>query len=176
MEKSLVQRCQWIHFFSASREIVPQLIFKLFQINSVSACGFQLSFNVDVTKYIMLTNSWNSSDSLFTNLVFIWGSSDDNSVFSLTPLHLVYWYFCFFQPWLVKNSVRWLCFVFLREVSCCCCFFFIIIFRRCVVKHSVMSLNLIFAWGWTINFNVLIDYARLKNDLFGSTTVAVRKT
>ena len=52
-------------FFSASSRTVPPLIFKLFQMNSVSACGFQLSFNVDATKYIMLTNSLHSSDSLF---------------------------------------------------------------------------------------------------------------
>ena len=112
MEQSLVQRCQWIHFFSAIRETVPQLIFKWFQINSVSPCGFQLSFNVDVTKYIMLTNSLDSSESLLTKTVSIWGRSDDNSVFSLVRLQLDYWYFCFFQPWLIKNSVRLLSFCF----------------------------------------------------------------
>ena len=60
-------------FFSASRKTVPPLVFKLFQINAVSAYGFQLSFHayVDVAKYIMLTNSLNSSNSLFTKIVAI---------------------------------------------------------------------------------------------------------
>ena len=49
-----------------------------------------LSFNVDVTKYIMLTNLWHSSESLFTKLIAIWGSSDDNSMFRLTRLNLAY--------------------------------------------------------------------------------------
>ena len=40
-----------------------------------------LSFNMDLTMYIMLTNLWNSSESLFTKIIAIWGSSDDNSVF-----------------------------------------------------------------------------------------------
>ena len=39
-------------FFSASSRTVPPLIFKLFQINSVSACGFQLSYNLDATKTV----------------------------------------------------------------------------------------------------------------------------
>ena len=59
-------------FFSASSKTVPPSIFKLFLVNAVSApYGFQLSFNVNVTKYIMPTNSSNRSDSLFTKKIAI---------------------------------------------------------------------------------------------------------
>ena len=49
-------------------------------------------------------------------------------------------------------------------------------FRSCILKHFVRSLSILFAWCWTINFDVLIAYARIKNDWFGSRMVAVRKT
>ena len=66
---------------------------------------FQLSFNVDVAKYIMLTNSLNSSDSLFTKIVAIWGSSDDNSLFPLTRLSLAYcWSILLF--WLITRNSK----------------------------------------------------------------------
>ena len=51
IEQSLVQRCQWKHLFSASSKTVLPLIFKLFQMNAVSACCFQFSFNVDVKRF-----------------------------------------------------------------------------------------------------------------------------
>ena len=51
-------------------------------------------------------NSLDSSESLvnYHKTISICGSSDDNSVFSLTRLDLLV--FFFFQCWSVKNSVR----------------------------------------------------------------------
>ena len=118
--------CQSKHLFSAISKTVSPLIFKLSQMNAVSACCFQLPFNVDVTKFIMLTNSWNSSDSLFTKKIAIWVSLDDNSLFQS---------FIQVAPYSINIMFTWRRMKNLKWTICFSCRFKLLAFKLKITTH-----------------------------------------